>query len=87
MRNAILDERAKEFSIEGKRWFDIVRAGKRNHFENKGIIADVILLQASELSLDVLRSKVNDTMMYYLPVPYSELTRNKKLKQNPFYER
>ena len=32
MRNVILDERAKEFILEGKRWFDLLRAAKRNSF-------------------------------------------------------
>ena len=33
LRKAILDERGREFLMEGKRWFDLLRAAKRNHFE------------------------------------------------------
>jgi hypothetical protein len=87
MRGIILIERAKEFILEGKRWFDLLRAAKRNNFQNKKDLIQVILDNADARSQDVLRSKVNDTMMYYLPVPYLELKRNKNLKQNPFYER
>ncbi|MBN1416926.1 MAG: RagB/SusD family nutrient uptake outer membrane protein [Bacteroidales bacterium] len=87
MRKVIMDERAKEFIIEGKRWFDLLRNAKRNRFQNKEIITQVILDNADARSKDVLKSKVNDTMMYYLPIPYDELKRNKNLKQNPFYER
>jgi hypothetical protein len=87
MRNIILDERAKEFILEGKRWFDLLRTAKRNNFQYKEYVTQVILDNADARSKDVIKSKVNDTMMYYLPVPYEELKRNKNLKQNPFYER
>jgi starch-binding outer membrane protein, SusD/RagB family len=87
MRSVIADERAKEFVIEGKRWFDLLRAAKRNNFMYKADLAQILLDNAQARSKDILRSKVNDTMMYYLPVPYSELKLNKNLKQNPFYER
>ena len=87
MRNIILDERAKEFIIEGKRWFDLLRTAKRNSFQYKEYVTQVILDNADARSKDVIKSKVNDTMMYYLPIPYEELKRNKNLKPNPFYER
>jgi hypothetical protein len=38
MRQAVLDERGREFLLEGKRWFDLLRAAKRNKFANKQII-------------------------------------------------
>lgn len=87
MRNVILDERAREYVAEGKRWFDLLRAAKRNHFEQKSYVTDVIMNNALSRSRDVLNSKINDTMMYYLPIFYDELKRNKNLTQNPFYER
>lgn len=87
MRVIILDERAKEFIVEGKRWFDLLRTAKRNNFQYKKQLGDLLVSLADARSQAVLKSKVNDTMMYYLPVPYDELQRNKNLKQNPFYER
>ena len=87
LRKAILDERAREFSIEGKRWFDLLRAAKRNHFEKKQIIIDMILAGADIQRQAILRTKVFDTMSYYLPVPERDLTYNPNLEQNPFYER
>ena len=87
MRSVILDERAKEFAIEGKRWFDLLRTAKMNGFQYKKQLGDLLVNLADAKSQALLKSKVNDTMMYYLPIPYDELQRNKNLEQNPFYER
>lgn len=88
LRKAILDERGREFEVEGKRWFDLLRAAKRNHFEKKQIIIDMILAGAANIQIQaVLRTKVFDTMSYYLPIPEHELLFNPKLEQNPFYNR
>lgn len=87
LRKAVLDERAREFLIEGKRWFDLLRAAKRNNFENKQIIIDMILSGADIKKQAVLRTKVFDTMSYYLPIPEHEIIYNQNLKQNPFYDR
>ena len=87
LRKAVLDERGREFIIEGKRWFDLLRAAKRNHFENKQIIIDMILSGADIKQQAVLRTKVYDTLSYYLPIPEHEITYNQNLVQNPFYTR
>jgi hypothetical protein len=87
LRKSILDERAREFIIEGKRWFDLLRAAKRNHFEKKQIIIDMILAGADIQRQAVLRTKVFDTMSYYLPIPENEIRYNQNLDQNPFYDR
>lgn len=88
LRKAVLNERAREFVIEGKRWFDILRAAKRNRFEKKQIIIDMILAKASDVKMQaVLKTKVYDTMSYYLPIPEHELRYNPNLVQNPYYDR
>ena len=35
----------------------------------------------------ILKTKVFDTMSYYLPIAERELTYNQKLLQNPYYDR
>ena len=87
LRKAILDERAREFFVEGKRWFDLLRAAKRNNFEKKQLIIDMILSGADIQRQAVLRTKVFDTMSYYLPIPERDILYNPKLEQNTFYNR
>ncbi len=87
LQKAILDERGREFIVEGKRWFDILRSAKRNHFSNKQLIIDMILSGADIKQQAVLRTKVYDTMSYYLPIPEHEILYNQNLVQNPFYNR
>ncbi|HER10078.1 MAG TPA: RagB/SusD family nutrient uptake outer membrane protein [Bacteroides sp.] len=87
LRQALLDERGREFLFEGKRWFDLLRAAKRNNFENKQIIINMILSGADIKQQAVLRTRVYDTLSYYLPIPEHELIYNQNLKQNPYYDR
>ncbi|HDR67809.1 MAG TPA: RagB/SusD family nutrient uptake outer membrane protein [Bacteroidaceae bacterium] len=87
LRQALLDERAREFLFEGKRWFDLLRAAKRNNFEKKQIIINMILSGADIKQQAILRTKVYDTMSYYLPIPENELIYNQNLEQNPYYDR
>lgn len=86
-RNAILEERAREFAYEGKRWFDVLRYAKRNDFENKHFLIQMILEGADVKLKPVLRSKILDTMSYYLPIPEGDILTNPNLVQNPFYDR
>jgi len=87
MRELLLNERGREFLFEGKRWFDLLRAAKRNNFENKQLIIDMILSGADIKQQAILRTRVYDTLSYYLPIPERELIYNQNLEQNPFYNR
>jgi len=87
LRQELLDERGREFLFEGKRWFDLLRAAKRNNFAKKDIIIDMILSGADIKQQAVLRTKVFDTLSYYLPIAEHELLYNQKLEQNPYYDR
>jgi len=87
LKQELLDERGREFLFEGKRWFDLLRAAKRNGFENKQIIIDMILSGADIKQQAVLKTRVFDTLSYYLPIPEREIIYNQNLVQNPFYDR
>jgi hypothetical protein len=87
LRDYILDERAREFMAEGKRWFDILRYAKRDNFKRKQFIINMVLGNAGVKERQVLQTRVYDTMSYYLPIPENELIYNQNLVQNPFYDR
>ena len=87
LREMLLNERGREFLFEGRRWFDMLRVAKRNQFENKQLIIDMILSGADIKQQAILRTRVYDTMSYYLPVQERELIFNQNLVQNPFYDR
>ena len=79
LRKALLDEKGREFLFEGKRWFDLLRAAKRNKFQQKDIIINMILAGADIKQQAVLRTKVYDTLSYYLPIAERELIYNQNL--------
>ncbi len=87
LRDYILDERAREFAAEGKRWFDILRYAKRDNFKRRQFIINMVLGNAGVKERQVLQTRVYDTMSYYLPIPEDELIYNQNLVQNPFYDR
>jgi hypothetical protein len=87
LQKAVRDEKAREFVAEGKRWFDMLRAAKRDGFANKQIIIEMILSGADVKQAAILKTRVYDTMSYYLPIPEHELLYNQNLEQNPFYDR
>ena len=87
-RTALLTERGREFGGEGKRWFDVLRFAKRNGFEDKKLLMDILIRKASNANeIAIMRTKIIDTMSYYIPVHEDEILYNKNMVQNPFYDR
>ena len=86
-RTAILTERAREFAFEGKRWFDLLRFAKRNMFENKNLVINILLSKASDEKRPILRGRILDPNGFYLPIPEDDIKYNDKLNQNPYYDR
>lgn len=82
----ILEERTREFAFEGKRWYDVLRFGRKNNYGNKDIIVDMILNSAPPEKLQTITNKYRDTLFHYFPIHESELEANPKLEQNPFFE-
>lgn len=83
----ILDERARELAYEGKRWFDILRMGKRDDYERKSLVINALVMNAPADLIPSLRSKFQDPYSWYFPIHRSELQVNTKLEQNPYYEK
>ena len=86
MLEYILDERKMELAAEGKRWYDVLRFGKRSGFEyrDRFLINEVTIYNNSANS-SWIRSVLKDDDALYLPIWSDELENNKLLEQNPYY--
>jgi len=83
--DAIMDERALELAFEGKRWFDLLRMGRRNNYSRKSKLIEIIIRNVPSTQKRILATKLTNPMGWYLPVYELEMERNKNLVQNPFY--
>ena len=81
----ILEERAKELAYEGKRWYDLLRMGRRNNYARKNDLIQILIRNVSATQKRVMSTKLNDPLGWYLPIYESELERNKNLVQNDYY--
>lgn len=82
----ILDERAREFAFEGKRWFDVLRNAKRNNYQDDKVLMDMVRSSAPAAKQQIVLNKYRDRRSHYLPIYFYELQTNKALIQNPFYQ-
>jgi starch-binding outer membrane protein, SusD/RagB family len=83
--DAILDERARELAFEGKRWFDLLRMGRRNNNARKSELIEILVRNVPTTQKRILSVKLNNPNGWYLPISESELERNRNLVQNPYY--
>ena len=83
--DAILEERALEFAFEGKRWFDLLRMGRRNNFARKQNLIDIIIKNVPSTQKRILASRLTNPLGWYLPIYEKEIERNQNLVQNPYY--
>jgi hypothetical protein len=82
----ILEERARELAFEGKRWFDLMRMGRRNTFSNAAKLVNIIVQNAPSAEKRILATKLINPLGWYLPIAKDELERNMNLVQNPYYK-
>jgi hypothetical protein len=79
----ILQERAMEFAVEGKRWFDLVRLATND--KDPEFLISRVVKSRSVGDRTLIRSRIVDPRSWYYPIWQNELLRNPKLVQNPFY--
>ena len=82
----VLDERAREFAFEGKRWFDLLRNARRDNYARLDILLDVVATTVPPNRQQSAIAKFRDKNCHYLPIFSYELSTNKALVQNPFYK-
>jgi len=84
--DAILEERCLEFAFEGKRWFDLLRMGRRNNYERKADLIEIIVEKVPSTQKRILASKLTNPLGWYMPIAENELESNNALVQNPYYK-
>jgi len=82
------NERAIEFVYEEQRWWDVIRWKKGDDVFNKPIYGvRIYRTSTSPLSFEITRRKIENRTFYnYMhkyPIPYTEIEKSPKLKQNP----
>lgn len=89
LEKAILDERAREFAYEGKRWYDVLRHAKRNNYEGNNLqyLITLAINSATPQKQQSLIAKYRDPNRnsHYWPIFVREIETNKNLTQNEFY--
>ncbi len=82
----LLEERAREFAYEGKRWYDVLRFAKRNNYQQLGILLEMVSRTVPGNLQQSAIAKFRDFNSHYLPINQYELQTDKNLVQNPFYK-
>ncbi len=85
MLDLVMEERAREFVAEGKRWFDLLRVGQRNDYEYMNYLIQNVTNVISLNNIDIVTSKLMDPDSHYMPIHQDELNSNPLLEQNPYY--
>lgn len=83
MEELVFDERHRELTFEGKRWFDMVRMARRDG-NNSRLINETIQKHTSNTA--AIRIRLADPNIAYYPYSRAEIKRNPNLVQNPAYK-
>ncbi len=82
----ILEERAREFSFEGKRWYDLLRNAKRDNYKRLDLLMNMVIAATPPERQQSALNKYKDYNSHYFPIYAYELNTDKNLEQNPFYK-
>jgi hypothetical protein len=87
LERLILEERAREFTFEGKRWYDVLRHARRNSYadENRDYLLNMAINSAPPEKQASLQVKYFDSWFHYWPIFVDAVEINKNLTQNEFY--
>lgn len=82
----ILEERAREFAFEGKRWYDLLRNAKRNNYQKLSLLLSMVSTTVPADRQQSAIAKFRDKNSHYFPIHFYELQTDKLLVQNSFYK-
>jgi starch-binding outer membrane protein, SusD/RagB family len=82
----ILEERAREFAFEGKRWYDILRFAKRENYKRINLLLNMVSRTVPADRQQSAIAKFKDPNSHYFPIFQYELQTDRALVQNPFYK-
>ncbi len=82
----ILDERAREFAFEGKRWYDLLRNAKRNNYQRINLLLQMVQNTVPPDRQQSAIAKYKDKNSHYFPIYFYELQTDRELVQNTFYK-
>ncbi|MEQ1623885.1 MAG: RagB/SusD family nutrient uptake outer membrane protein [Sediminibacterium sp.] len=86
MTDYILAERARELSFEGKRWYDVLRNAKRNNYQRKDILLNMVARAVPGARQQSAINKYQNPDAHYFPIYFNELLLDPNLVQNLFYK-
>ena len=88
LERLILDERAREFAFEGKRWYDVLRFARRDNYagDNRHYLMLMAINGASPDKVESLQTKYNNNWFHYWPIYANAVETNPNLDQNEFYK-
>jgi starch-binding outer membrane protein, SusD/RagB family len=81
----ILNQRDMEFVAEGKRWYDLLRFGRKQNFKYKKEFIAYVLEGNQTTNSAWVQSVLQNTNAWYMPLPESDINSNPLLVQNPYY--
>jgi hypothetical protein len=88
MEEFILNERTREFTFEGKHWFDVLRHAQRDNYAPANLaylLRMAILAAPPEKAMSLQNKWQSNKGSHYLPINDNEMRINKALVQNEFY--
>ena len=70
-----MEERAVELAYEGKRWFDLMRMGRRNDFNRKSKLIEILVKKVPSTQKRILATKLANPLGWYMPISKTEIER------------
>ena len=83
--DAIMQERALELAFKGKRWFNLLRLGRRNNYARKDALIEIIVSNVPSTQKRIQAAKLTNPLGWYLPIYETEIESNRNMTQNPYY--